>query len=61
MWPTFVEINAEVPARGGTRDAVYGHRISFSDGWLSLLTGSDFSRGNLVKSFLRVGTSGSEF
>lgn len=28
-------------------------RISFSDGWLSLLTSSDFSRGNLVKSFLR--------
>jgi glyoxylase-like metal-dependent hydrolase (beta-lactamase superfamily II) len=28
-------------------------RFSFSDGWLSLLTGSDFSRGNLVKSFLR--------
>lgn len=28
-------------------------RLSFSDGWLSLLTGSDFSRGNLVKSFLR--------
>lgn len=29
-------------------------RLSFSDGWLSLITGSDFSRGNLVKSFLRV-------
>ncbi len=28
--------------------------ISSSDGWLSLITGSDFSRGNLVKSFLRV-------
>jgi hypothetical protein len=28
-------------------------RVSFSDGWLSLLTGSDFSRANLVKSFLR--------
>ena len=27
--------------------------LSFSDGWLSLLTGSDFSRGNLVKSFLQ--------
>src|SRR5207245_1178519 len=33
------------------RDVV--DRLSFSDGWLSLLTGSDFSRGNLVKSFLR--------
>ena len=31
-------------------------RFSFSDGWLSLLTGSDFSRGNLVKSFLRAAT-----
>jgi glyoxylase-like metal-dependent hydrolase (beta-lactamase superfamily II) len=29
------------------------NRLSFSDGWLSLLTGSDFSRGNLIKSFLR--------
>jgi len=29
--------------------------FSFSDGWLSLLTGSDFSRGNLVKSFFRAG------
>lgn len=29
------------------------NRMSFSDGWLSLLTGSDFARGNLVKSFLR--------
>jgi glyoxylase-like metal-dependent hydrolase (beta-lactamase superfamily II) len=28
-------------------------QLSFSDGWLSLITGSDFSRGNLVKSFLR--------
>jgi hypothetical protein len=27
--------------------------LSFGDGWLSLLTGSDFSRGNIVKSFLR--------
>lgn len=27
--------------------------LSFSDGWLSLITGSDFSRGNLIKSFLR--------
>ncbi len=27
--------------------------LSRGDGWLSLLTGSDFSRGNLVKSFLR--------
>lgn len=26
--------------------------LSFSDGWMSLITGSDFSRGNLVKSFL---------
>jgi glyoxylase-like metal-dependent hydrolase (beta-lactamase superfamily II) len=28
-------------------------RLSLSDGWLSLLTGSDFSRGNVVRSFLR--------
>jgi glyoxylase-like metal-dependent hydrolase (beta-lactamase superfamily II) len=27
--------------------------LSFGDGWLSLITGSDFSRGHLVKSFLR--------
>ncbi|QDT00024.1 MBL fold metallo-hydrolase [Adhaeretor mobilis] len=27
--------------------------LSFSDGWMSLITGSDFSRGNLIKSFLR--------
>ncbi|MEO2035310.1 MAG: MBL fold metallo-hydrolase [Planctomycetaceae bacterium] len=27
--------------------------LSFGDGWLSLITGSDFSRGNFVKSFLR--------
>ena len=27
--------------------------VSQGDGWLSLLTGSDFSRGNLVRSFLR--------
>ncbi|MEK6249643.1 MAG: MBL fold metallo-hydrolase [Planctomycetales bacterium] len=26
--------------------------LSFGDGWLSLITGSDFSRGNIVKSFL---------
>jgi glyoxylase-like metal-dependent hydrolase (beta-lactamase superfamily II) len=26
---------------------------SFHDGWMALITGSDFSRGNLVKSFLR--------
>jgi glyoxylase-like metal-dependent hydrolase (beta-lactamase superfamily II) len=29
------------------------NRLSFSDGWLSLLTGADFSRGNLVRTFLR--------
>ncbi|MBC8145525.1 MAG: MBL fold metallo-hydrolase [bacterium] len=28
--------------------------VSFSDGWLSLLTASDFSRSNVVRSFLRV-------
>lgn len=33
------------------RDLV--NHISFSEGWLSLITGSDFSRGNLIKSFLR--------
>ena len=27
--------------------------LSAGDGWLSLITGSDFSRGNIVKSFLR--------
>jgi glyoxylase-like metal-dependent hydrolase (beta-lactamase superfamily II) len=27
--------------------------LSLGDGWLSLITGSDFSRGNIVKSFLR--------
>jgi glyoxylase-like metal-dependent hydrolase (beta-lactamase superfamily II) len=27
--------------------------LSMSDGWLSLLTGSDFSRGNVIKTFLR--------
>ena len=27
--------------------------LSFGDGWLSLITGSDFSRANIVKSFLR--------
>ncbi len=27
--------------------------LSFGDGWLSLITGSDFSRGNFVRSFLR--------
>jgi len=29
------------------------NQLSFSDGWLSLMTGGDFSRGNLIKSFLR--------
>ena len=27
--------------------------LSFGEGWLSLITGSDFSRSNIVKSFLR--------
>lgn len=27
--------------------------LSLGDGWLSLITGSDFSRGNIVRSFLR--------
>lgn len=27
--------------------------LSFNDGWLSMITGSDFSRGNLARSFLR--------
>jgi endoribonuclease LACTB2 len=27
--------------------------LSFSDGWMALITASDFSRGNLIKSFLR--------
>lgn len=34
VWPTLVEINVEVPARGGTKDPIYSHRISFSDGVL---------------------------
>ncbi len=29
------------------------NQLSFSDGWLSILTGADFSRANLVRSFLR--------
>lgn len=29
--------------------------LSLGDGWLSLITASDFSRGNIVKSFLREG------
>ena len=32
--------------------------LSFGDGWLSLITGSDFSRGNIVKSFLRESSHG---
>lgn len=31
--------------------------LSFGDGWLSLITGSDFSRANIVKSFLRDASS----
>lgn len=27
--------------------------LSFGDGWLAMITASDFSRGNIVKSFLR--------
>jgi hypothetical protein len=27
--------------------------LSLNDGWMSLITGSDFSRGTLIKSFLR--------
>jgi glyoxylase-like metal-dependent hydrolase (beta-lactamase superfamily II) len=34
--------------------------VSLSDGWMSLITGSDFSRGNLIKSFLR-DVSGDEY
>lgn len=30
------------------------NQLSFSEGWLSLLTCSDFSRGNLVSSFLKI-------
>ena len=33
-YPTLVEINVQVPARGGTKDPIYSHRISFSDGVL---------------------------
>jgi len=42
------EITRAVFPRRGVADC-----LSFSDGWLSLITGSDFSRGHLVKSFLR--------
>lgn len=42
------EITREVFVPGGLSDA-----LSFRDGWLSLLTCSDFSRGHLVESFLR--------
>jgi hypothetical protein len=42
----------EITRRVFKRPDLVDH-FSFSDGWLSLLTGSDFSRGNLVKSFLR--------
>jgi len=45
---TMREITRKVFVR---RDLV--NHISFSDGWLSLITGSDFSRGHLIKSFLR--------
>lgn len=31
--------------------------LSFGDGWLSLITGSDFSRSHIVKSFLRETTA----
>jgi glyoxylase-like metal-dependent hydrolase (beta-lactamase superfamily II) len=42
------EITREVFVPGGLADA-----LSFRDGWLSLLTCSDFSRAHLVESFLR--------
>jgi type II secretory pathway pseudopilin PulG len=34
VWPTLVEINIQVPARGASKNANYSHRISFSDGVL---------------------------
>jgi glyoxylase-like metal-dependent hydrolase (beta-lactamase superfamily II) len=34
------------------------NHVSFSDGWLSLITGSDFSRANLIRSFLRAEGAG---
>jgi glyoxylase-like metal-dependent hydrolase (beta-lactamase superfamily II) len=34
--------------------------LSLHDGWMSLITGSDFSRGNLIKSFLRAEKSGDD-
>lgn len=42
----------EITRRVFNRKDLVNH-ISFSEGWLSLITGSDFSRGHLVKSFLR--------
>ena len=47
------DITREVFTPGGFADA-----LSFRDGWLSLLTCSDFSRGHLVESFLRRRTEG---
>ncbi len=31
---------------------IFIDQLSFSDGWLSLLTSSDFTRSNIVRSFL---------
>jgi glyoxylase-like metal-dependent hydrolase (beta-lactamase superfamily II) len=45
---TIQEITRTVFGRKGIVNS-----LSFSDGWLSLLTCSDFSRSNLVRSFLR--------
>jgi hypothetical protein len=45
---TLREITRKVFHRGDLVDYV-----SFSDGWLALITGSDFSRAHMIKSFLR--------
>lgn len=45
---TIEELTRKVFDRRGLVDFV-----SFGEGWLSLITGSDFSRSNIVKSFLR--------
>ncbi len=45
---TIQQVTREVFNRG---DLV--EYLSLNDGWMSLITGSDFSRGNLIKSFLR--------
>jgi glyoxylase-like metal-dependent hydrolase (beta-lactamase superfamily II) len=42
----------EITKRVFDKNTFINH-LSFSDGWLSLLTSSDFTRSNIVKSFLK--------